>query len=247
MTISSTVARRMILALLLGIGWSSLAAGGPASKPSGDPHYTPAGFFDMHVCNWPDRPLFFLLLFSTTQFANVTRIDIAYPDGRLLHTFDLGRYRTIQNKNKTEKRVFLNTLDLPPEAPNGWYRARISLKDGTVHTAEDYVVVDLLAHPQIVAPRPEAINVSLPVTLTWQAVPGAQYYRVFIWDLWDDGKLLYESELLTKPELRVPDGALMAGGDYRWRIHARDVNEHAFFGDFNHGSMNDPSHFAIVE
>jgi hypothetical protein len=34
-----------------------------------DPHRNEMGFFDIHVCNWPERPQFLKVLFSTTRFA----------------------------------------------------------------------------------------------------------------------------------------------------------------------------------
>jgi hypothetical protein len=221
MITSSSITRRAALALLLCTASSSAIAAESAAPQARSPHYTPAGFFDMHVCNWPDRPPFLMLLFSTPLFAQVARIDVTYPDGRPLHTFDLGRYKSIQKKGKPDKRVFINELDLPAAAPNGWYHARITMEDGSVHSAKDFVVFEQLPRAQVVAPIPDSRNVPLPLTLIWQAVPGAQYYRVFIRDLWDDGRLVYESGLLKKPELRVPDGTLMPAGRFQPRIAER--------------------------
>lgn len=234
----------ILLALILWLSPSSRAA---ESSHVGDTHYTPVGFFDIHVCNWPDRVPFFLLLFSTRMYAQVARIDVTGPDGRALHTFDLDRYKVIQKKGKPEKRVFINQLALPPGPTDGWYRARIAMTDGTVHTAEDYVIVRQMPRAQVVAPLDDADGIRLPVTLIWRAVPGARYYRVFVRDLWNDGKMVYESDVLSKPELRVPDGKLVSGGVYSWRVHARDVNEHVLLGDFNHGSQNEAVRFTVAE
>ena len=67
---------------------------------------------------------------------------------------------------------------------------------------------------------------------------------MFIRDLWKE-KDIYTSELLDKPELLLPKGLLKAGGYYAWRVHARDVNEHALLGDFNNGSLTSHVTFSI--
>ncbi|MGD2054983.1 MAG: hypothetical protein PVG45_12860, partial [Gammaproteobacteria bacterium] len=66
------------VALLLSITTASAeeATKAPANKKANDPHYTPAGFFDIHVCNWPDRELFFMPLFSTVRYDEITALDV---------------------------------------------------------------------------------------------------------------------------------------------------------------------------
>lgn len=81
------------------------------------------GFFDLHVCNWPKRPRFFLALFSTTRFDEIRRIQLLLPDGSRLGEINLDRYRVVQEKNKPEKRIFIAELDIPEQATHGWYRA----------------------------------------------------------------------------------------------------------------------------
>jgi len=231
---------------LVALGVSTGTAVADLTVPH-DPHYSAVGFFDIHICNWPERPPFVMLLFSTTEFAKINQIDVTDPAGRTFHVFNRTRFRLIRQKGKPEKRVFINEIDLPEQMVDGWYHARITMQDGTVHTAADFVIVRKLAWTQIVAPPANAKDLRLPLTLRWRPVPGAQYYRVFVRDLWDDQKIVYESKPLTKTELRVPDGKLLPGGLYRWRVHARDVNEHELLGDFNHGSQNEPVEFAIAQ
>ena len=50
----------------------SLSSPDTQSATSGDSHYSSVGFFDIHVCNWPDRPLFFLAVFSTYNFNDIS-------------------------------------------------------------------------------------------------------------------------------------------------------------------------------
>ena len=49
---------------------SSCLPGAQAAMP-GDTHHNDAGFFDIHVCNWPGRPPFFMPLFSMARFNKV--------------------------------------------------------------------------------------------------------------------------------------------------------------------------------
>jgi hypothetical protein len=210
-----------------------------------DPHYGPAGFFDIHVCNWPGRPLFFMPLFSTERYAELQSIEVLTPDGELLTWLDLERYRTIKQNKKPEKRVFIQQLDVPPDAENGWYSARTTLTSGEVFITRDYVIVHELPQAGGQVPAHEEALLEIPEKLAWDPVPGANFYQVFIRDLWSEDKLIYTSELLTRPELVVPPGLLHKGGMYSWIIHARDTNSHILLGDFNHGSLNKPATFSI--
>ncbi|MCM2289473.1 MAG: hypothetical protein NDI67_10635, partial [Sulfuritalea sp.] len=82
------ITQRMFPAILAAFAISSSLA-----APAADPHQTDVGFFDIHVCNWPDQPLFLMALFSTRQFKDIARIDLVAPDGSQLGPMDLSRYR----------------------------------------------------------------------------------------------------------------------------------------------------------
>ena len=240
---------RFRVAILL--AFALLASGGraapePAAEKAGDPHYSDAGFFDIHVCNWPGRPLFFMSLFSTTRFSEVKQIDVFTPAGELLVELDLNHYRSIRREKKPDKRVFIRQVDVPPAATDGWYSARITLTDNEVFTAKDYVIIYKLPQAGVQSPANEAELAEAPSRLSWEPVPGANYYEVFIRDLWDDDKLVYSSELLDKPEISLPPGVLQKGGTYSWVIHARDTDSHVLLGDFNHGSMTAPATFSVA-
>lgn len=75
-------------------------------KHKGDEHYNEAVFFDMHVCNWPKRPLFFTALFSTTQFNNIKKIEIFDNNNKHLDNLNLAKYRLVMLKNLKEKKEF---------------------------------------------------------------------------------------------------------------------------------------------
>lgn len=215
----------------------SYAAGPDTLTTPSDPHYTKGGFFDIHVCNWPDRPLFFLALFSTAQFNAITKIEVFNPNGRPLGNIGLQKFRILESKNKPTKRVFITQIEVPKGAQAGWYTAKVTFKNGQQNTAKDFVVIEAMQMAKNPTPSNHSENVPVPRKLSWDPVPGAKYYQVFITDLWEN-KHTQKSKLLDKPYLILPKGLLSPGGDYSWRIHARDVNENILLGDFNHGSLS---------
>jgi hypothetical protein len=215
-----------------------------AGTRGNDLHYTSAGFFDIHVCNWPDRELFFMPLFSTTRYSEITGIEVRSPDGNALTSLNLEKFMVRKPKGKPEKHVFINQLDVPDNASDGWYEATISLADGTRLNAKDYVIISRLPRPSGMNPPDGAERIPLPEKLTWSAVEQASYYQVFIRDRWDDDTLIYTSKLLREPELAVPPGLLQADGLYSWQIHARDTNQDVLLGDFNKGSMSATATFS---
>jgi hypothetical protein len=235
----------MLLPALLLLACTCLS-GARAAMP-GDTHYTDAGFFDIHVCNWPGRPPFFMPLFSTARFNEVQSIEVLTPAGELLVELDLERFRTIEHEKQPDKRVFIRQLDVPPAAENGWYTARARLASGDEYIAKDYVILHTMPQAGGQVPAHEAELAHIPAKLSWDPAPGANFYQVFIRDLWDDSKLIHTSKLLTRPELELPPGLLQSGGYYSWIIHARDTNSHILLGDFNHGSLNRPATFTVGE
>ena len=235
----------LLLAVVL-MAPGSRSAPEPATETAGDPHYSDAGFFDIHVCNWPDRRLFLMSLFSTTRYSEVKQIDVFTPTGELLVELDLNHYRILRREKKPDKRVFIKQVEIPPAATDGWYSARVTLTDNEVFTAKDYVILYKLPQASGQSPANEAELAEVPARLSWEPVPGASYYEVFIRDLWDDDKLVYASEVLDKPETGLPPGVLKKGGTYSWVIHARDTNSHVLLGDFNHGSMTAPATFSVA-
>jgi len=217
-----------------------------SSRHSSDPHYAEKEFFDLHICNWPDRPHFIMAVFSTTRLDQIKDVVILQPNGQALGQLDLKKHRVIKKKGRLEKRVVLNQLDLPAEAVSGWYRARIRYLSDRVVEAKDYVVIATMDLPDNLSPADGAEKVPPNTRLRWDVIPGAKHYRVFIRDMWNDGKLIHTSKLLDKPVTTLPTGLLKPEGWYSWRVHARDVNEHALLGDFNHGSLGADTEFSVA-
>ena len=210
-----------------------------------DPHYTDGGFFDVHVCNWPDRPLFFLTLWSTTRYKSLVKVEIFDPKGRKLGELDLNKYRLLKQKNKPDKRVFIKQFEIPKDFGDGIYTAKATFMDKKVYVAKDYVILESMQRATNPYPANNEKNVSVTAIFKWDPVPGAQYYQVFLKDTWK-GETIYTSDFLSEPKLKLPKGLLQPDGLYEWRIHARDTNGHTLLGDFNHGSLSENIGFSTA-
>lgn len=210
----------------------------------GDPHYTPTGFFDTHVCNWPENPRFLMALFSTPRFDEVAKVSVLAPDGKFIGDLDLTRFRAFKTQLGQAKRAFISHFELPEKVVDGWYRAEVSLKDGSRFEARDYVIHHFMAHPTGTLPAPGAIDVPTTTELRWNPIPGAKYYEVFLRDDWV-GTEATASGLLNAPRFVPPQGLLQPGGEYVWRIHARDSDGNVLLGDFNHGSLSPEMRFTV--
>jgi hypothetical protein len=209
-------------------------------RPRGDdPHYTPVGFFDMHVCNWPERPLFFKSIFSSTQYQQIRDIQVLSPNGELVVQFNLTQFKTIRRPDKPEKRVYMVDIPVPENSLNGWYTAHIHTVNGHTYVARDRLEIRRM--DQVgngIAPLNDAMLAVPPLELSWTPVTGADHYLVFLRDRWNEDKLIYESPPLTSPHLVLPPAIVKPGGDYYWQVNARDRNGDREFGDFNHGSLS---------
>jgi hypothetical protein len=240
-------AANSILTIILAATLNQAVVSAPPARSEKDTHYIDSGFFDIHVCNWPERKLFFMPLFSTARYDEIVKIDIIDPDGRPLVQMDLERFRVIKQKTGKEKHAFINQLDVPPAAKDGWYSAQITLSDGSVQTASDYVRISTLDKADGHRPGHDEEVASPPRELRWNPVPGAGFYQVFIRDKWNDDRLIHTSKLLAKPRLVLPPGLITPGGLYSWVVHARDINEDLLLGDFNHGSMSKVVEFSVSD
>jgi len=237
---SRQLARSLLKALFLSCltCFSVITSASDTQTRRSDPHYSPNGFFDIHICNWPDRPPFFLSLFSTYQFDKVKKIEVFNPDGSFLDTIGKQRFKLIEKKGKPVKRVFIKHTELPNNAQPGWYTTTVTMNDGNKLELKDYVIIDHIDWARETKPAANASNIRVPTQLSWKAIPGAGYYKVFIKDLWEDGKVILKSKLLKEPRLNLKPGLLQTDGWYEWRVHARDSNGHVLLGDFNHGSLS---------
>lgn len=210
-----------------------------------DPHYNAAGFFDIHVCNWPEKPRFLMALFSTTRFDEVARVSVFAPGGKFVGDLDLTRFRAFKAPSGHPKRAFITHFDLPRKTVDGWYRAMVILKDGSRFAAKDYVIHYFMPSVAGTKPANDASDVSVQTELQWDPIPGAKYYQVTIRDIWATGIEATVSDLLTDTRYVPPRGVLQSGGEYVWRVHARDSNGNVLLGDFNHGSVSRELRFGV--
>lgn len=211
-----------------------------------DPHRNTMGFFDMHICNWESRPLFFKSLFSTTKFKDIESMKVYSPDGKKIVDLDMSAFKQIERKGKPIKRVFMRDTDVPAGSKSGWYSITVQTKDGKEYRARDYVVMNRIGRVGALSPADGAEDVKMPAELKWKPVPGAAHYKVFVRDGFEN-TMLVKSKLVQKPQLVLKPGVLKAGGYYIWQVHARDVNENIILGDFNSGSVNKWMEFSITE
>lgn len=200
-----------------------------------DPHYTRAGYFDMHVCHWPDRPLFFTALFSTTRSDDLGSIDVFRADGKRLGALDLSYSEPVLGADGTA-RAFKAHFEVERDAPNGWYYAQVTLKDGRKFTARDYVSVQAMPWVELKTQLHNGELASNDV-ISWTQLPQPAFYRVVVIDLIQNKKMIYKSDLLTESHFRLPPGIVKSDGLYMLRVHARNRTREAKWGDFNHGSM----------
>ena len=171
-SVVTTIFTTMLLSTYLSL-YSGIVLSDDLIEPNGDPHYTDIGFFDIHVCNWPDRPLFFLTLFSSTFFDQIQRVEIQGINGESIGELDMDKFRMWYVKDKKdkskklEKRAMMKFLDIPEGSEDGWYRAVITTKTGKQYLSKDYVVMYKMPIARGMNPAPGAENVPMLKQLTW--------------------------------------------------------------------------------
>lgn len=211
-----------------------------------DPHYNSVGFFDMHICNWPDRPHFFKVLFSSDKFKQIESMRVSTPENQPLVTLDHSKFRIIKRNNKPDKRVYMLDIDVPQHASTGWYTIDVTTDSGEIFQAKDYVIMSKLQRVSQMQPSGDETIENAALTLKWIPVAGSQYYQIYLRDEWT-GKLIYSSKLLDTPYITIPEGKIQQGGYYSWSVHARDTNEHVLLGDFHMGSISKKAFFTVNE
>ena len=234
----------VLLSLLLSASASAMEDMAPVFDK--DPHRNQLGFFDVHICNWADQPLFFKSLFSTTKFNDIKAMTLYSPDGRKVTDFDMTKYMQIKRKGKPEKRVYLTDSDVLSDSHAGWYQLKVKARDGKEYTAKDYVVMNRISRAEVLLPKDGVEDIEIPTELKWKPVPGATHYKVFMRDGFENTRIL-NSKLLREPQIKLKPGLLKPGGYYLWKVHARDVNENIILGDFNSGSVNKWMEFSVID
>lgn len=226
---------------------SSCVTNSSEDKIEHDPHYTTSGFFDLHVCNWPDQPLFFLAVFSSFNYEEIKSVTIYRPDGSKLGAFNLENFRAKKLKNNKTKHIYIDKFPANTNDKDGWYKAVIQLASGESIIARDYIKIKKMPVAKVITPGNSLKSIQIPEVLSWQGISEAKYYKVTIRDMWEGEKLIHSSPLFQQSEYHLPKGLIKPGGWYTWRVHARDINEDLLLGDFNHGSLTLPAVFLTTE
>ncbi len=237
------VVRFWIAALLICFGLPQIVNARPTELAK-DPHYNEAGFFDVHICNWPDRPPFVMALFSTLYFDDVEKVSVYTSTGDFLGDLDLKKFRAFKNKEGKPKRAYISQFPIPEKTTDGWYKAVVIMKDGRSLEARDYVIHTLMPFPSGMQPAMDTKDVVLPLELHWDKTPGATHYQIFVYDNWEE-KMIYSSPVITETSFKLPPEVLKSGGWYGWKVNARDANENILLGDFNHGTTSSAVNFTV--
>lgn len=211
-----------------------------------DFHKTELGIWDIHVCNWPDRPPFYLSTFITEKFDEIDNIEVFDPAGKNVGSLDLEKFLTVKREEKPDLRIYVTQLPMAEGEPSGIFSAQITTANNKRLLANDYLVMAVMDRISVVSPVNGA-EVSIPWELSWTPPKGAQYHRVWIKDMWNDGKQIFDSGYFQGSAVEIAEGLLEPGGLYQWRIHSRDTQDHILLGRFNHGSLTDWMEFSISE
>jgi len=211
-----------------------------------DPHRNKIGFFDIRICNWPERQNYFKILFSTEKYNDVAEMEVFDSSGASLAVLQKSRFKQLKRKKKPKKRVFIVDMDMPDNATSGWYSIKVKTTDGKEYSARDFVLLTRINRVTDMVPSSEDSSYPLPISLAWSKVPGAGFYKVYIRDAWT-GELVFKSKLISDNKLKLPEDKLQPGGYYSWVVQARDLNEHILLGDFNMGSMSKKAFFNVAE
>jgi ketosteroid isomerase-like protein len=129
------------------------------------------------------------------------------------------------------------------DATDGFYTHTVGDASGNIHQYTDYLeVFPILAIPNLVSPIGDVQVPSVNVTLIWDQVPEAQYYRIELQRDTGGGNWVGERNAM-------PDGAetqvffdnLPAGTDYRWRVRPRQNDT---YRDWDNETRSDYEYFS---
>lgn len=174
---------------------------------------------------------FNIMVQDNDGLGNIKSVKVQFPDGtttRFLH-FD----NRINNTtgNYFDRITFAN----PYEIIEGTYTFIVEDFDGNLDFKTDDLIVAPLDPPTgvTISPSNGMFTSSLTPTISWEAPPGANQYRVRIYEGWSK-QIHVNPGYLTTTSYQVPPNVLKEGYPYSIRIHAfRD-----FGYDINNESTN---------
>ena len=108
-----------------------------------------------------------MALYSTAYYDNVESIKIIAPNDVVIGELNLDKYRIIKAKNKAEKHVFITQIPSLATEQDGWFKARVKLRDGTSDAASDFVIHQLLPKATGLQPAGGYEELALSERMSW--------------------------------------------------------------------------------
>jgi hypothetical protein len=154
----------------------------------------------------------------------VTSIIVTAPDGT---QFDMTKNTWYEaGKSFNSDNIFASNF-LSGAIPSGLYKVAVMDNTGTIINATDRVTVDFLTPPEVTDPVEGSTVLSLTPKIIWTPVPGAEAYRIHLWnDTWNHPIWWWISPNIkysNKHSFMIPPGVLREGFHYRIQIQARDA------------------------
>jgi hypothetical protein len=170
---------------------------------------------------------FFVNMRDRTVFPPETLISLTLtaPDGTVFNT------STFKWRDAGSGYFY---AEKPPTAfiggviPSGTYSVTAVDNVGTTITATDYLTVNMLSAPTITYPTNGMTVGQLNFSIQWNPVPGATYYRIYLWNNTDNQPIWWWDGRFVVTNLnyfRIPKGVLWNGYSYSVKIEPRDDYE----------------------
>jgi hypothetical protein len=159
----------------------------------------------------------------------VGEITVTAPDGSV---FDLDPSKDWLQYDRIYWRAFHAADFKKNKIPGGTYKVTVVSLDDLAITESDAVSGTLLPIPVVIFPTPGTTGVMEPVTFKWNAVAGANHYRIQLWNINANsgfGEPVYwnwDKQMRTHfTSFEIPIGELKPKCEYRLRIEARSESQ----------------------
>ena len=154
----------------------------------------------------------------------VTSIIVTAPDGT---TFDMTNDTWYEATKTFDSHKKFAADFLGGTIPSGLYKVKVVDNIGTIINVTDRVTVNFLTPPEVTDPVEGSTVSSLTPTITWTSVPGAEAYRIHLWNsTWNHPIWWWvypNIKYFNKNSFKIPTGILMSGFNYSIQIQARDT------------------------
>ena len=149
--------------------------------------------------------------------SDIASVRVTGPDGIV--------YPMLDNNNDGWYDAWLSGLSVPPQI--GVYRFRATDKSGNWTEALDTIKA-VLDYPRNVRPANAEVVLTSTPTFSWNAVPGATRYWVWVYDA-SGSRIWWRDDLKTASVVYNYDGRALAdlkdGSSYTWNFGAADAHE----------------------